>query len=73
MPLFEYECQDCRRHFEAFVTNARAPQCPACHGSHLEKLLSSPGRVGLAGRRDSEAIPACRAQGGSCACSHQNN
>ena len=73
MPLFEYECLDCRRQFETFVTADRAPQCPACHGSHLDKLLSSPGRVGLASRRESEAIPACRAQGGACACSHTVN
>jgi putative FmdB family regulatory protein len=73
MPLFEYQCRDCDRHFEAFVTKDRAPECPACHGSRLEKLLSSPGMVGPAGRRESEAIPACQSQGGSCACRHDLN
>ena len=70
MPLFEYACKGCGQHFEAFVTAARPAVCPECQGADLQKLLSSPGRVGAAGRRESEAIPACGAQGGHCACSH---
>jgi len=73
MPLFEYQCQDCSRHFEAFVTKERVPECPSCHGSHLQKLLSSPGMVGTGGGRESEAFPACGAQGGACACKHNYN
>jgi putative FmdB family regulatory protein len=69
MPLFEYACRGCGRQFEAFVTAGRAAACPACEGTDLEKLLSSPGMVGAAGRKESEAIPACQAQGGHCACS----
>ncbi len=73
MPLFEYACQGCGRHFEAFVTAGRKPACPACAVTDLRKLLSSPGMVGTAGRKETEAIPACRAQGGQCACSHTVN
>jgi hypothetical protein len=29
--------------------------------------------VGAGGRAETEAIPACRAQGGHCACSHNAN
>jgi putative FmdB family regulatory protein len=72
MPLFEYQCRGCGQQFEAFVTAARAPVCPGCHGEDLRKLLSSPGMVGAAGRSETEAIPTCRAQGGQCACSHDN-
>ena len=73
MPLFEYQCRGCGRQFEAFVTADRTPACPACHGAELRKLLSSPGLVGAGGRAETEAIPACRAQGGHCACSHNAN
>jgi putative FmdB family regulatory protein len=73
MPLFEYACNGCGRHFEAFVTADRAAACPACAGVDLQKLLSSPGMVGTAGRKEHEAIPACRAQGGQCACSHNSS
>jgi putative FmdB family regulatory protein len=55
--MFEYACRGCGRHFEAFVTADRAAACPACQGADLQKLLSSPGMVGTAGRREAEALP----------------
>jgi len=73
MPLFEYACRGCGCHFEAFVTADRLPACPSCEGIDLQKLLSSPGMVGTGGRTEHEAIPACRSQGGQCACSHSIN
>jgi putative FmdB family regulatory protein len=73
MPLFEYACQDCGRQFEAFVTTVRVPSCPDCDSSDLQKLFSSPGMVGTAGRKETEAIPACRSQGGQCGCSHNSS
>ena len=69
MPLFEYDCRGCGRHFEAFVTAERTASCPSCEATDLQKLLSSPGMVGTGGRAEREAIPACKAQGGQCACS----
>ena len=74
MPLFEYECRDCGKPFEAFVTADRAPECPACHGHDLTKLLSSPGMVGVASARSEGcAMPSARAcGGGQCGCAHQN-
>jgi putative FmdB family regulatory protein len=68
--MFEYACRGCGRHFEAFVTASRAAACPSCQGEDLQKLLSSPGMVGTTGRRETEAIPSCKSQGGHCACSH---
>ena len=71
MPIFEYACRHCGRHFEAFVTASRAASCPECHGEDLDKLLSSPGMVGAAaGRPDRSAAPqtGCGAGGAACAC-----
>ena len=43
MPIFEYACKSCGKSFEALVRpNTDAPSCPACHGTELEKLISSP-------------------------------
>ena len=72
MPLFEYQCQDCDRRFEAFVTRDRTAECPSCCGSRLRKLLSSPGMVGAGARREAEAMPSCGA-GDACACRHGIN
>lgn len=61
MPLYEYECRECGKRFEAFVTGSRRPVCPSCHGENLEKLLSVFG-VGGAATGPAGKSPA----GGSC-------
>lgn len=72
MPIFEYTCGDCDRHFEAFVTAERTAECPACHGSNLVKQLSSPGMVGVASgaapRASAPMQGGCGAGGAGCAC-----
>jgi putative FmdB family regulatory protein len=73
MPLFEYDCRDCGKPFEAFVTAERPASCPACEGTNLTKLLSRPGMVGTAsmpsgGACAAPAAPTCG--GGRCGCAH---
>ncbi len=43
MPLYEYECAECRKRFERLQKFADPPieTCPAC-GGHVSRLLSSP-------------------------------
>jgi putative FmdB family regulatory protein len=41
MPLYEYDCQTCAHHFEALVRGAEAPECPSCHGTNLQRALST--------------------------------
>ncbi len=41
MPIFEYICRDCQRHFETLVTAERQPSCPDCHGRALDKQFSA--------------------------------
>jgi putative FmdB family regulatory protein len=71
MPLFEYQCRDCERPFESFVTADRKPACPACGSENLLKMISRLGMVG-ASASASEACnmpaPMCGAQGGRCGC-----
>jgi putative FmdB family regulatory protein len=40
MPIYEYACGDCGNEFEALVRSDTIPECPNCHSSKLEKLLS---------------------------------
>jgi len=40
MPLYEYECQQCGRQFEALVRGTAKPACPSCQGTDLTRLLS---------------------------------
>lgn len=41
MPIFEYRCKNCEEEFETLVLGRETPECPACHGSKLERLLST--------------------------------
>ncbi len=43
MPIYEYECHDCRRVVSLLVLRpsaADAPRCPRCGGAALTRLLS---------------------------------
>ena len=40
MPIYEYECRDCRQRFEAIVRSNDSPSCPSCQSVNLERLIS---------------------------------
>ena len=41
MPLYEYDCRDCRERFEAYLkTSDEAVACPRCGGARLDKRFS---------------------------------
>jgi putative FmdB family regulatory protein len=40
MPIFEYECRDCREAFELLVRSDTRIACPACDSERLTKKLS---------------------------------
>jgi putative FmdB family regulatory protein len=40
MPLYEYACKSCSNQFEALVRSSEPPECPACHGTTLERRQS---------------------------------
>ncbi len=44
MPLYEFACHKCDHTFEELVQNGEAVECPECHASQVERLLSLPGR-----------------------------
>jgi putative FmdB family regulatory protein len=40
MPIYEYQCDDCGREFEALVRTGTVPECPDCQSTALHKHLS---------------------------------
>lgn len=40
MPIYEYICRDCDRHFETLVQGSAKPHCPSCASESLAKQLS---------------------------------
>lgn len=41
MPLYDFHCRTCGNEFEALVRPPAIPECPECHGTDLERLLST--------------------------------
>jgi putative FmdB family regulatory protein len=46
MPLYEYNCRKCSKRFEQLLFGKEKPSCPACHGTDLEKLVSTFAAIG---------------------------
>jgi putative FmdB family regulatory protein len=44
MPIYEYECSNCRYYLEVIqkLSDARLKKCPSCGKSTLKKLISAP-------------------------------
>lgn len=45
MPIYEYQCGACGHQLEAFqkISEAALTECPECHKSTLQKLISAAG------------------------------
>lgn len=44
MPIYEYECKKCAKHFEVLTTSSHdeeAVQCPECRSLEVHKTISS--------------------------------
>lgn len=40
MPIYEYQCRGCGRQFEQLIIHSTTPECPACQGHDLERMIS---------------------------------
>ena len=51
MPIYEYECRECRNRFELLVLGSTTLACPACEATDIEKLVSLSSSSSDASRR----------------------
>ena len=72
MPLYEYHCSDCDQTVEVLLRRPdEAPECPECHGSHLQRQLSVTSAPSVKSGRSlptasGESCGAPRCCGGGC-------
>ncbi len=43
MPIYEYECDNCKEAFEVFlgINDPKLESCPKCNGTEVRKLISN--------------------------------
>lgn len=46
MPLYDYQCRNCRLQFETLVRTGTAPVCPRCGSAGLDKQVCAPAPPG---------------------------
>lgn len=69
MPIYEFKCKKCGKHFERIVfkpLNEVEVICPNCESKEIEKQISAPGSVGVSEKSAVSSAPSCSA--GCCGC-----
>lgn len=77
MPIYEYECGDCQKHFETLVFRSDEPViCPQCGGERADRIMSvcgfkSGGAKGAASSRMGSGASSCAGcSSGNCSSCH---
>ncbi len=71
MPLFDYECRDCKKTSEILVSAGREPVCPHCGSKKLDKQVSAFSSKGLNKNSDAGGhVHSGGCCGGRCGCKH---
>lgn len=69
MPLYDFECLDCRSTFERMQPlSAPEPCCPACGGATRRAYLSAPAVHGGAAAGRAQAVNSLPQCGKGCRC-----
>ena len=69
MPVYDFECADCRSTFERLQSmSAPEPQCPRCGGRTRRTLLSAPAVHGAAVQGRDQAVRSLPTCGKGCRC-----
>ncbi len=73
MPIFEYLCRDCNRHFEALVYGSQKAECPQCQSTNIDQQLSvfavTKGKSSSSAKASTAACGTCGDPRGPGACS----
>lgn len=69
MPIYEYACMECERHFDELVRkDDQVIACPSCSATNVVKQLSTFAVAGVSTQPSFGGGGGCC--GGSCGCGH---
>jgi putative FmdB family regulatory protein len=63
MPIFEYECKECRSSFELLMRSDTRIACPSCESERVVRKLSL---FAAHSKKAEHVVPACHT--GGCGC-----
>ena len=66
MPIYEYVCMSCEKHFEELVRVGETPVCPACGAAKVQKQFSVFAAHGTTSQPSFGSTAAAAAGGGCC-------
>lgn len=67
MPIYEYQCEKCRKEFEYLVIGGSEPDtCPHCRGKRVSRLMSACGFLSKGSGGETTRASAGRSACGSC-------
>jgi putative FmdB family regulatory protein len=64
MPIYDYQCQACRKRFELLVMPGQPPECPHCGSSDLSRLFSPAAAVSTT-RTRARSLAVARSKAGA--------
>lgn len=67
MPIYEYHCEQCDKNFECLVFGSETPNCPSCHSTNINKLMSACGFMSKGGDGQTVKTAAADSSCGGCA------
>jgi putative FmdB family regulatory protein len=71
MPIYEYACMECERHFDELVrSEGQVVTCPECGAAKVVKQLSTFAVVGASSKPSFSGPAGGGCCGGSCGCGH---
>ncbi len=63
MPIYEYTCKQCGQKFEQIISSSNTDKevcCSNCQSTEVEKVISAPAGLNIAGSSDSGCSPNSR-------------
>lgn len=67
MPIYEYHCDQCKEDFECLIIGSDEPECPACKGKNVAKMMSACGFVSKGGGGETVSSSAGASSCSGCA------
>ena len=72
MPIYEYNCSNCNKNFEALILSSDIPECPLCKSTNVVKQMSMCGFVSKGAIGSTETVKSSASSSACSGCTTSN-